>query len=437
MQEIDTLIEARWVVPVDGANQILADHAVAIRGGTIVDVAPVAVARRAYRPAETVVRDDHALIPGLVNAHTHAAMTLLRGFADDLPLNAWLRDHIWPAETRWMSEAFVRTGTELAVAEMIRSGTTCFNDMYFFPDVVARTAEQAGMRACVGLIMVDFPTAWARDAQEYLDKGLNLHDELRHSSLVTTAFAPHAPYTVSDEPLAKIRVLADELEIPVHIHLHETAHEIEESMARFGVRPLERLSGLGLLSPRLLAVHMTELLPAEITSLANTGISVAHCPESNLKLANGICPVTALLANGVNVALGTDGAASNNDLDLLSEMRTAALLAKGATRDPTTVSAYEALRLATWGGARALGLEEVTGSLVAGKTADVVALDLATVHTEPIYDPVSQIVYSASRDQVTDVWINGQRVLDDARLTTLDEAALIAQAREWRRRIAA
>ncbi len=437
MDAVDTLIVAEWVIPVDEQDATLPQHAVAIRDGVIVDIAAASSARQRYRAAETLELPAHALIPGLVNTHTHAAMTLLRGFADDLPLKTWLHDYIWPAETRWMSEDFVRCGTDLAIAEMIRGGTTCFNDMYFFPDVVAARAEAAGMRACVGLIMLDFPTAWAQGPQEYLDKGLGLHDELRHSTLVTTAFAPHAPYTVSDEPLGKIRMLADELEVPVHIHLHETAHEIEESMARFGMRPLERLSRLGLLTPRLLAVHMTELLPAEIAAVSDTGINVVHCPESNLKLASGMCPVAQLLLSGVNVALGTDGAASNNDLDMMGEMRTAALLAKGTSRDPTALNAHETLRTATLNGARALGLGEVTGSLSVGKAADIVAVDLAAVHTEPIYDPVSQIVYSATRDQVSSVWIAGQSVLRERRLVRQDEGEVIERARRWRQRIAA
>ncbi len=437
MDAVDTLILAEWVIPVDEQDATLPQHAVAIRDGVIVDILEASAARQRYRAAETLELPAHALIPGLVNTHTHAAMTLLRGFADDLPLKTWLHDYIWPAETQWMGEDFVRCGTDLAIAEMIRSGTTCFNDMYFFPDVVAARAEAAGMRACVGLIMLDFATAWAQGPQEYLDKGLGLHDELRHSTLVTTAFAPHAPYTVSDEPLGKIRMLADELEMPVHIHLHETAHEIDESMARFGMRPLERLSRLGLLTPRLLAVHMTELLPAEIAAVSDTGINVVHCPESNLKLASGMCPVAQLLLSGVNVALGTDGAASNNDLDMMGEMRTAALLAKGTSRDPTALNAHETLRTATLNGARALGLGEATGSLAVGKAADIVAVDLATVHTEPIYDPVSQIVYSATRDQVSSVWINGQNVLRERRLVRQDEGEVIERARRWRERIAA
>jgi 5-methylthioadenosine/S-adenosylhomocysteine deaminase len=435
MQAIDTLINARWVIPVEPDGQTLDHHSIAVHGGKIVALLPTKNAAGQYRAAETIDLPNHALIPGLINAHTHAAMSLFRGLADDLPLMDWLNHHIWPAEAKWVGEAFVRDGTELAIAEMLKSGTTCFSDMYFFPEVTARACMDAGMRACIGLIMIDFPSAWARNAEEYLHKGLKLHDELRNSDLVTTAFAPHAPYTVSDGPLEKIRMYADELDIPIHMHVHETAHEVEGGLAQYKKRPLARLAGLGLLGPRLLAVHMTQLQPNEIESLAKANVSVIHCPESNLKLASGFCPVPALLKAGVNVALGTDGAASNNNLDMLEEMRIAALLAKGASGDATAVPAHTALRMATLNGARALGIETRTGTFTAGKAADIAAIDLADIASQPVYDPVSQIVYTATRDQVTDVWVSGKRLLENRRLTTLDEAALGEKAVQWHDRI--
>jgi 5-methylthioadenosine/S-adenosylhomocysteine deaminase len=364
-------------------------------------------------------------------------MSLFRGLADDLPLMDWLNQHIWPAEAKWVSPDFLRDGTELAIAEMLKSGTTCFSDMYFFPDVTARVCMDAGMRACVGLIMIDFPSAWAQNADEYLHKGLKLHDELRNSDLITTAFAPHAPYTVSDGPFEKIRMYADELDIPVHMHVHETAHEVEASMAQRGMRPLARLANLGLLGPRLIAVHMTQLLPAEIESLAQANISVVHCPESNLKLASGFCPVYGLLKAKVNVALGTDGAASNNNLDMLEEMRIAALLGKGVSGEATAIPAHTALRMATLNGAKALGIEAQTGSLVAGKAADITAIDLSAISSQPVYDPISQIVYTATRDQVSDVWVNGKHLLASHHLATLDEAALREKAVEWHGKISA
>jgi 5-methylthioadenosine/S-adenosylhomocysteine deaminase len=320
--------------------------------------------------------------------------------------------------------------------EMLRSGTTCFNDMYFFPDVVADAAEALNIRACVGLIVLDFPTAWARDAGEYLRKGTRLHDELKEFELVTTAFAPHAPYTVSDEPLRKLRMLADEMDIPVHMHVHETAFEVEEAVKRNGVRPLERLSRLDMLNNRLLAVHMTQLLPSEIEAVAAAGVHVIHCPESNLKLASGMCPVARLVEAGVNVALGTDGAASNNDLDMFGEMRTAALLAKGTSQDPTALPAHAALAMATINGARALGLEQATGSIVAGKAADLVAVDLDAPATTPVYDPVAQIVYAAGRDQVSHVWVNGRQVMEDGALNRIDEEQCLREAVRFSEKLA-
>ncbi|MDX1593724.1 MAG: TRZ/ATZ family hydrolase [Gammaproteobacteria bacterium] len=437
MQPIDTLICARWIVPVEPRGAVFEHHALAVADGRIAALLPRAEAEARFDPHARVDLGDHALLPGLVNAHTHAAMTLLRGLADDLPLMTWLEEHIWPAEGRWVSEEFVRDGTRLAVAEMLRSGTTCFNDMYFFPDVTARVASAAGLRCVTGLIAIDFPTVWARDADEYLDKGLAVHDEFRHDALVRTAFAPHAPYTVSDAPLERIRVLADELDIPVHMHVHETAHEVETAVAERGERPLARLDRLGLLSPSLLAVHMTQLGEDEIARVAEAGVRVAHCPESNLKLASGYCPVARLQAAGVTVALGSDGAASNNDLDLFGEMRLAALLAKAVSGDASALPAARALEMATLDGARALGWDDEIGSLLPGKAADLVAVRLAGIETEPLYHPLSQIVYALDRGRVSDVWVAGQHLLRERRLTTLDEAEILDSARAWGGRIGA
>ncbi len=435
MKPVDTLIHARWVIPVEPDDRVLEHHSLAIRDGRIVALLPTAEASASFAATQTVTLEHHALIPGLINAHTHAAMALMRGLADDLPLMTWLNEHIWPAEGRHVSPEFVRDGTQLAMAEMLRGGTTCFSDMYFFPDEVARLAEQAGMRAVVGLIVLDFPTAWAQNAEEYLHKGLAVHDALRHSPLVTTAFAPHAPYTVSDAPLEKVVMYAEELDLPIHMHIHETAHEVSQALEAGGHRPLERLADLGLLTPRLIAVHMTQLTEAEIATHAAAGAHVVHCPESNLKLASGFCPVHELSTAGVNVALGTDGAASNNDLDMFGEMRTAALLAKGVSGDACAVPAALALRMATLNGAKALGLEEVTGSLVPGKMADLAAIRLDDVETQPLNNPVSQLVYATGRDKVTDVWVAGKRLLNNRRLTTLDEESIRVRTRAWQAKI--
>ncbi len=436
-ETIDTLIHARWIIPVEPHDSVLDHHAIAIHEGRIVELLPSREAEEKYQANVEHHLDSHALIPGLVNAHTHAAMSLFRGLADDLHLMDWLQNHIWPAEGKWISPEFVADGTRLAIAEMLRGGITCFNDMYFFPDETARVADNAGMRAVVGLILIDFPTVWAANADDYLHKGIEVHDHYRHHPLISTAFAPHAPYTVSDEPLQRVVTFAEEMDLSLHMHVHETAHEVEEASARSGLRPLARLTRLGLLSPRLAAVHMTQLSDGEIAQLAGSGASVVHCPESNLKLASGFCPVQKLLDAGVNVALGTDGAASNNDLDMLGEMRSAALLGKAVAGDASAVSAAQALHMATLGGARALGLDEAIGSLVPGKAADVTAIDLGALGTQPVYHPISQLVYAAGREQVSDVWVAGRHLLKTRELTTLNQASIIERAHAWAEKIQA
>ncbi|MGH8378825.1 MAG: TRZ/ATZ family hydrolase [Gammaproteobacteria bacterium] len=436
MKTADLVIHARWIIPVEPEGSILEQHAAVIRDGRILAILPSSEARREFRSAETVELPGHALIPGFVNAHTHAAMTLLRGLADDLPLMPWLQEHIWPAESRWVSAEFVRDGSELAMAGMLRSGTTCFNDMYFFPEVTAETVQRAGMRACIGMIVVDFPSAWGSGPREYLAKGTALRDHYKDDPLLNFAFAPHAPYTVAEVWLKEIRTLADELEVPVQTHLHETAGEIAQSLEQYGKRPLARLAELGWLTPNFIAVHMTQLDDAEIEELARCGVHVIHCPESNLKLASGFCPVAKLMAAGVNVALGTDGAASNNDLDMLAEMRCAALLAKGVADDATVLSAAVALRMATLNGARALGLDRDIGSLLPGKWADMTAVDLSVPECQPLYNPISQLVYCAGRQQVTEVWVAGRQLLRHGELTRLDLDAILQRAQGWQQRIA-
>ena len=435
--EADTLIHARWIIPVEPTGKRLEHHALAITDGRILALLPSEEARQQIEATEVVELPDHALIPGLINAHTHSPMTLFRGLADDLPLMEWLQQHIWPAEQQWVSREFVAAGSRLAIAEMIRGGTTCFNDMYFFPDVTAQVAHQAGLRAAIGMILIDFPSAWASDSDDYLQRGLALHDQYRNDPLVKVIFAPHAPYSVADEPLKKVRTLAAELELPVHMHVHETRDEVEQGVASHGLRPLARLDRLGLLAPDLVAVHMTQLEEAEIAKVAEAGVQVVHCPQSNLKLASGFCPVAKLLEAGVNVALGTDGAASNNDLDMLAEMQSAALLAKGVSGDPAALPAFQALEMATLNGARALGLEDQTGSLLPGKQADLCAIDLGALETQPVYDPVSQIVYAAGREQVTHLWVKGIPLMRERQLLTLDQPGILADADQWRQRLEA
>ena len=431
MQNVDSLLHARWVIPVEPDDLVLEQHSVAITDGRIVALMPTEQAQQSYQAKVVHNLSEHALLPGLINAHTHASMSLMRGMADDLPLMTWLNDHIWPAEARWVSTEYVRAGAQLALAEMLRGGITCFNDMYFFPGVVAEAVRAAGMRAVLGLIVIEFPSAYARDADEYLSKGLELHDSLLNERLLHCALAPHAPYTVSGPTLQHIQQIAETRDLPIHMHVHETAAEIEQWQQQHGQRPLHYLAELGLMSPQLAAVHMTQLLDAEIEQVAATGISVLHCPESNLKLASGFCPVARLLEADINVAIGTDGAASNNDLDMFGEMRVAAQLAKAVAGDAAAVPAHTALRMATLNGAKALGIDQYTGSLEVGKDADIIAVDLSWPETQPVFNPVSQLVYACGRQQVSDVWVAGRQLLRQRELTTLDTVAILAQAQAW------
>ncbi|WP_058197135.1 TRZ/ATZ family hydrolase [Xanthomonas translucens] len=434
-ESCDLLIEAGYVVPIEPHTVVLEDHAVAVRGSEIVALLPTAQARARFAAARTVSRPDAALLPGLVNAHTHNPMTLLRGIADDLPLMVWLQQHIWPVETAVIGPEFVADGTALAIAEMLRGGTTCANENYFFSDVQAVVYKQHGFRARVGTVIIDFPTAWAKTSDEYFERACEVHDQWRDDPLIGIAFAPHAPYTVNDANFERVRMLSDQLDVPVHLHTHETAQEIADSLKQYGQRPLARLDRLGLVNDRLIAVHMTQLTDAEIHLCAERGVSVVHCPESNLKLASGFCPACALQRAGVNLAIGTDGCASNNDLDMFSENRTAAILAKAVANDATALDAATTLRAATLGGARALGFGEKIGSIEVGKQADLICVDLSALETQPLHNVLSQLVYAAGRQQVSDVWIAGQRKLEQRVLVDMDTDALVANARQWRERI--
>ncbi len=434
--EADLVIHAKWVIPVDAESQILENHSVVVADKRIIKILSQDEARKKVLAAQTVELPHHALIPGLINAHGHAAMSLFRGVADDIPLKEWLEEYIWPLEGEHVSAEFVQQGAILACAEMIASGTTCFADMYFFPDAVAKVVLDAQLRVQLASPILDFPTVWANDADEYILKATQLHDNYRNSDLVHTAFGPHAPYTVSDEPLRKIAMLAEELDIPIHMHVHETAQEVEESITSNGMRPLQRLAKLGLISPRLLCVHATQLLEEELKLLNENGAHVIHCPESNLKLASGFCPVNKLLKNGINVGLGTDGCASNNDLDMFSEMRTAALLAKGVAGDASAVPAYQALRIATINGARAMGLDHKIGSLETGKFADLTAVDMSCYNSIPIYNPVSHLVYNTQASQVSHVWCSGKLLFENNELLTIDKLKLVETTHNWQQQIA-
>ncbi len=436
MKHIDTLIFADWIIPVEPKHTVLQHHGIAIDQGKIIAIEPAEQLSQQFSARHSHTLGQHVLIPGLINLHTHAAMSLMRGLADDIPLMDWLKGHIWPAEQKWVHDDFVADGTLLACAEMQRAGVTCFADMYFFPEAAAEACSTAGMRAALGMVVIDFPTRYANDPDDYLHHGLALRDAQKDNPLLSFCLAPHAPYTVSDATFGKIATYAAQLDLPIHIHVHETAQEIADSIAQHGLRPLQRLQNLGLLSPGLLMAHAVHLSDEEIAVLAREGVNIAHCPTSNLKLASGIAPVYAMQQAGINIGLGTDGAASNNRLDLLAEMRLAALLAKGSSGFAEALPAHEVLSMATINAAKALGLAERTGSLVPGKAADIVAINLDTPETRPCFDPLSHLIYAAGREHVSQVWINGRQVIHDRQPTWISQTELHTLAARWQVRLA-
>lgn len=435
MTPIDLLINARWIIPVEPANRIFNDCAIAIDQGRIIALLPQDAAGKRYSAARVENLTEHILLPGLINAHGHAAMSLLRGFADDTPLEDWLNNHIWPLEKQWVDEEFVRDGAELAIAEMIKSGTSCFSDMYFFPEQTAQAALSAQIRCQITFPIFDFPSAWGTGPDDYFAKGLELHDSFQANPLIRIGFGPHAPYTVGDETLKKVAVLAQEMDVPIHIHLHETAGEIAESLEKYATRPSQRLMDLGLLSPQTQCVHMTQINEIDIAILQQSGAHVIHCPESNLKLASGFCPVDKLQKAGINVALGTDGAASNNDLDLFSELKTAALLAKAVGNNAAALDAHSALRMATLNGAKALGIDDQVGSLEVGKCADIVAINIGDIELQPLYNIASQLVYTQVGHRVSHLWVNGKCLLANRELQTINEVELKQKVRHWQEKI--
>ncbi|MDI1361308.1 TRZ/ATZ family hydrolase [Methylotenera sp.] len=407
-KQVELIIEARWLCPVVPENALLEYQSVVIQSGKIIDICPISSASELYQANEIVQLTEHVLIPGLINLHTHAAMSLMRGVADDLPLMTWLNKHIWPAEQTVLSERYVQDATLLACAEMLSGGITCFNDMYFYPQATSIAASQAGIRANLGLVVLEFPTAYATDAADYLQKGFDAHDSWRGNPLISTCIAPHAPYTVSNQTFETVLTYAEQLGLGIHTHLHETRDEIAQSQTQFGLRPLQRLAQLGLLGPNFLAAHGVHLLDSEIDMLAEFGCHIAHCPSSNLKLASGIAPISKLLAKGVNVGLGSDGAASNNRIDIFAEMRLSALLAKGISEDATVIPAHQALEMATINAAKAMGLEDKIGSIEIGKLADLTAVKLNESIINPCYDPISHLVYTCGREHVSHTWVAGE-----------------------------
>lgn len=435
MEKIDLLIHAKHIITCEENNRVLEDHALAIHQGKIVAILPSKTANESYQAMRTENYSTHTVLPGFINAHTHSAMAVFRGLADDLELMDWLNNHIWPKEGKWVSAEFVYESSLLAMAEMIRCGTICFNDMYFFMQSTAKAAEKAGIRGFLGMTVIDVPTAWAKTTDEYFAKGLEFYHEYKNHPLITPTMAPHSTYTVTMKHLLRAKEIADEHNLKINIHLQESPSEIQLAMEQHKKRPLVRLHEIGMVNPNLIAIHMTQIDDDDFDILENTKPNIVNCPESNVKLASGLCPVERLLHLGINVALGTDGAASNNDLDMISETRSAAFIGKVTTSNPKAVSAEKALKMATINGAKALGIDHITGSLEVGKAADFIAIDLERLETLPLYHPISQIVYAASRNQVTDVWVGGKQLLKNRQLLTLDEQEIIQIAHKWGNRL--
>lgn len=435
MENIDQLIHAKWIVTCEDNNQILEDHAIAVKDGKIHAIIPGKDAEQKFDCQTTSTFSSHAITPGFINTHTHLAMNVFRGLADDLELMDWLNNYIWPAEGKWVSNELVADASMMAMAEMIRCGTVCFNDMYFYLNATAKAAEQAGVRGFIGMTVIGVPTSWAKTTDEYFAKALDFYAEYKDNPRITPTWAPHSTYSVEIEDLEKINQYAHDQDTRINIHLHEAPSEIAHSLEKHGKHPLHRLNKINMVSKRLIGVHMTQVDKKDLEILIDKRPQIVHCPESNMKLNSGQCPVQRLLDAGLNVSLATDGAASNNDLDMLGEMRTAALLGKVTANDPRALSAETALKMATINGAKTLGIDHITGSLTPGKSADFIAIDLNQIETRPLYHPISQIVYAASRHQVTDVWAAGKQLLKQRELQTMDEKELLEKADSWRDKI--
>lgn len=429
------IISASWIFTSNSEGQLLSDYSIVIENNKIIDLVPQDKVFDEYEANDIYQLTDHILIPGLINTHTHAAMSLFKGFADDLPLQDWLNDYIWPAEKEFINSSFVKDGSILALSEMIKSGVTTFNDMYFFPDATAEAVKELGVRSNIGLVVLDFPTNYATDPEDYLLKGFEFRDKWRNEELITTSIAPHAPYSVSDEAFTLINTYSEELSMNIHTHLHETQWEIEDSIEKYGITPVQRLNNLGIIGPSLMAVHCVHLNDQDMATLAKNKVSIVHNPSSNMKLGSGIADIAKMLKQNLNISLGTDSSASNNRLDMMEEMRLAALLIKGSTKSPELFSANEAIKMATINGAKALGLESIIGSIEKNKKADLVAIDLNSIENQPIYNPLTTLVYSSSRSDVSYVWIDGEIKLKDKKLVKIDEKRIIQLAKKWQRKL--
>ena len=429
------IISASWIFTSNSADQLLSDYSIVIKGNQIIDLVHQSKVFDEYDAEEIYQLTDHILIPGLINTHTHAAMSLFKGFSDDLPLQDWLNNYIWPAEKKFVNSSFVKDGSMLALSEMIKAGVTTFNDMYFYPESTAEASIELGVRSNVGLVVLDFPTNYAADPEDYLVKGFEFRDRWRSEELITTSIAPHAPYSVSDEAFSLINTYSEELGINIHMHLHETQWEIEDSVKRYGITPVQRLNNLGIINPSLIAAHCVHLNDQDMATLAKNKVSIVHNPSSNMKLGSGIADVAKMIKQNLNISLGTDSSASNNRLDIMEEMRLAALLTKGKNKSPELLSATQAIKMATINGAKTLGLDSIIGSIEKNKIADLVAIDLNSIENQPIYNPLATLVYSSSKSDVSYVWINGKIKLKEKELVNLDQEKIIQMAKIWQKRI--
>jgi 5-methylthioadenosine/S-adenosylhomocysteine deaminase len=431
VQHVSTIISAKWICPVKPHNITLEDHSIVIDQDRIIDIIETKKVVSLYQAYEHFQFHHHIVTPGLINAHTHAAMNLFRGFADDQPLHTWLNQSIWPLEKKWVNPDFVYDGTLIACAEMLKSGVTTFNEMYFYPEAAYLAIKQSGIRANIGLFVMDFPSNYANDGEDYLMKGLEARDSWRDEALITSSIAPHAPYSVSDKTLSQVLTYANQLNLTMHMHVHETEDEIQESLNQYQLRPIERLNRLGILSPQFMAVHSVYLNDEDLITLSKESASVIHCPVSNLKLGSGIADICTLQKHDINVCIGTDGSASNNKQDLLHDMQLASLLAKGLTKNPAMLNAKSSLEMITINAAKALGLDDHIGSIEKGKYADLTVFNMDQLSTLPMYDPMSHLIYAASREEVSHVWVNGILQFKEGHLASMDIQACKDIALRW------
>ncbi|MDA1134262.1 MAG: TRZ/ATZ family hydrolase [Proteobacteria bacterium] len=434
IKQVDLIITPRWIFSaIDSV--VLEKTSIVVDNGNILELIPNEIIEQKYAAKASFNLTDHLLLPGLINSHTHAAMSLFKGYADDLTLQSWLTDRIWPAEKKYVDEKFVTEGSKLAIAEMIQSGITTFNDMYFYPQQTAEVAVKIGMRANLGMVLLEFPTNYASDPDDYLTKGLAFRDLFREEGLISTSLAPHAPYSVSDESFLKINTYAQELDLKIHVHLHETTTEIEDSLKQYGLTPIQRLDALGVLGPHISAAHCVHLTNTDLDILAKNNMCVIYNPTSNLKLGSGIANIKGMIERDICIAIGTDGSASNNRLDILNELNIALLINKGVNHQADFMNPAELIKMATLNGAKSIGMEGRLGSLEKGKCADLIAVNMSSLEMKPIYDPLSSLLYSGNRSMVSHVWIGGNMQMKERALINIDVDELLNGLGAWQQKI--